>query len=53
MGSGFWMPAPKSLGTGCPWENMYAHDLVIISELLEKMQENLMLWKTNMEENDF
>ena len=36
--------------TGCPWENLYADDLVIISESLEELQQKLFLWKTNMEE---
>ena len=35
--------------TGCPWENLYADDLVIITESLEELQEKLIFWKTNME----
>ena len=35
--------------TGCPWENLYADGLVIITELLEKLQQKLILWKTTME----
>ena len=35
--------------TGRPWENLYADDLVIISESLEELQEKLILWKTTME----
>ena len=35
--------------TGCPWENLYAVDLVIISESLEELQEKLILWKINNE----
>ena len=35
--------------TGCPWENLYADDLVIIIESLEELQQKLILWKTNME----
>ena len=34
--------------TECPWENLYADDLVIISESLEESQEKLILKKTNM-----
>ena len=30
---------------GCPWENLNADDLVIIFELLEKLQEKLILSK--------
>ena len=35
--------------TWCPWENLYADDLVIITESLEELQLKLILWKTNME----
>ena len=38
--------------TGFPWGNLHADDLVIISESLEELQEELILWKTNMEGND-
>ena len=34
---------------GCPWENLYAVDLVIITESLDELQEKLILCKTNME----
>ncbi len=35
--------------TGCPWEDLYADDLVIISDSLEELQAKLALWKTGME----
>ena len=35
---------------GCPWENLYADDLVIITESLEELQQKLISWKTNIEE---
>ena len=34
---------------GCAWENLYAYDLVIITESVEELQEKLILCKTNME----
>ena len=46
----------KALSQECvtgPWENLYADDLVIITESLEELQEKLILWKTNMEKMDF
>ena len=39
--------------TGCPWENLYAEDLAIITESLEELQQKLILWKTNMEGKGF
>ena len=40
--------------TGCPWNNLYADDLVIDTESLEEeLQEKLVLWKTNMEKRAF
>ena len=33
--------------TGCPWENLYADDLVVITESLDELQQNLILWTTN------
>ena len=39
----------QEFGTECPLENLYADDLIIITEFLEKQQEKLILWKTNME----
>ena len=35
--------------TGCPRENLYADDMVIITESLEELQEKLIHWKTNLE----
>ena len=35
--------------TGCPWKNLCADDLVVISESLEELQKKLVLWETNME----
>ena len=35
--------------TGCPWENLYANDLVIITESLKELQHKLIPWNTNME----
>ena len=35
--------------TGCPWELLYADDLVIVAESLEELTERLKLWKDNME----
>ena len=34
---------------GCPWELLYADDLVIIAESLEELLERLRTWKQNME----
>ena len=34
--------------TGCPSENLYADDLVIITESLGELQEKLIIWKTNI-----
>ena len=30
--------------TGCPWENLYADDLIIISESMEELSKKLILW---------
>ena len=35
--------------TGCPWKNLCADDLVVISESLEVLQKKLVLWENNME----
>ena len=35
--------------TGCPWELLYADDLVIVAESLDELTERLKLWKENME----
>ena len=36
--------------TGCPWELLYADDLVIIAESMEELLEKLAAWKEGMEE---
>jgi len=35
--------------TGCPWELLYANDLVIVAESLEELTEKFRLWKQGME----
>ena len=35
--------------TGCPWELLYAHDLVIIAEALSELLEKFRIWKANLE----
>ena len=35
--------------TGCPWELLYADDLVIVSESLEELTHKFQLWKQGME----
>ena len=35
--------------TSCPWELLYADDLVLIGETLDLLMEKLKLWKDNME----
>ena len=35
--------------TGCPWELLYADDLVIVAESLEELKEKLKLWKDELE----
>ena len=49
----FWVldALSQEFGTECPTENLYADDLIIITEFLEKLQEKLILWKTYMEGN--
>ena len=39
----------RGFRTGCPWELLYADDLVIIAETLEELVEKLSVWKTNIE----
>lgn len=36
--------------TGCPWELLYADDLVAVADSLEKLLEKVETWKTGMEE---
>ena len=35
--------------SGIPWQNLYANDLVIITESLEKCVRRLLTWKEAME----
>ena len=35
--------------TGCPWELLYADDLVIIAETLSELMEKFRVWKGNIE----
>ena len=35
--------------TGCPWELLYADDLVIIADTIDKLLSKLGSWKTNLE----
>ena len=35
---------------GCPWELLYAHDLVIVAESLEELKIRLKNWKSRLEE---
>ena len=39
--------------TTCPWEKLYAEQLVINFESLEELQNKLIFWKSNMEEQAF
>ena len=42
------MEAPsRHLRTGCPWELLYADDLVITAETLSELLEKFWVWKTN------
>ena len=34
---------------GCPWELLYADDLVIVAESLEELQMRLSTWKSGLE----
>ena len=35
--------------TGCPWELLYADDLVIMSDNLEHLKIQLQAWRTSLE----
>ena len=35
--------------TGCPWERLYADDLVIMSDNLEDLKIQLQAWRTSLE----
>ena len=37
--------------TGCPWELLYADDLVIIADTLEELSVKPKMWKDGMETN--
>ena len=39
----------REFRSGVPWENLYAHDLVIIAESLEECVRRLLTWKEAME----
>ena len=39
----------RELCTSCPWELLYAYDLVLIAEKRDLLMEKLKLWKYNME----
>ena len=39
----------REFRTGCPWELLYADDLVIIAETLEELVSKLKLWKERLE----
>ena len=38
--------------TSCPWELLYADDLVIVAETLDELCQKLKMWKTNLENKD-
>ena len=42
----------REFRSGVPWEDLYADDLVISSELLEECVRRLLTWKEAMEEKD-
>lgn len=39
----------REFRTGCPWELLYADDLVIIAETLEELVNKLKLWKERLD----
>ena len=39
----------REFKTGCPWEMLYADDLVLVDEDLNKLIERLITWKQNLE----
>ena len=39
----------REFRVGCPWELLYADDLVIAAETLEELKSKLQLWKQNLE----
>jgi hypothetical protein len=40
----------REFRTGCPWELLYADDLVAMADSLEELEETVKLWKNGMEE---
>ena len=39
----------RDFKVSCPWELLYADDLVLVSETLEDLKEKLTIWKDNIE----
>ena len=39
----------KEFRTGCPWELLYADDLVIVDEAMENVLDRLKVWKDHLE----
>ena len=42
-------PLSRAHRTGCPWEMLYADDLVLVSESLDVLLERLCMWKDGLE----
>ena len=42
----------REFRTGCPWELLYADDLVIVAESLEELKLKLKTWKDSLEQKD-
>ena len=36
----------REFGTGCPWELLYADDLMISAEIMEELLVQVQIWKT-------
>ena len=39
----------RNFRQGCPWELLYAYDLVIMADSLEEVVDRLSLWKVQLE----
>ena len=39
----------RELRTGCPWELLYADDLMVSAESMEELLVKVQTWKTEME----
>ena len=39
----------REFKVGCPWELLYAGDLVLMAETLEDLKKKLTIWKDNIE----